>query len=386
MATASEFTSPRELELPNFSTLASSVSRMEHRVLTCNPGMPGGLFPSRDSKVGKFDVFPVELIFKIFANLDFASLIKFKKANYAAFALVSAYLPFEVAMKHSSETLRAIQSVGTLKFVNASELFEVMRSTKCSQCGNTGPFLFIPLLKRTCWKCIPTFRIYKVSSVKRCFGLDDSHFRNVATFRTIPGTYGVPLRQYDVIQHLISEPGAQQARLEAGHFDQMQSDRRTSLTLALSQYQGYLRSARANLYDLSALPQGRTPTRGPRTWEASINEDTHQYTYLLTTILPFANLAERTIQHPRYCAGCLYERHIFKTQVKRTMSNEVEAERMEIDTLFKASRACYLRTLWTILRSANRSLYSLQNRQSTTLFVRLTNWWHPSVSCFPSSP
>ncbi|EEP82075.1 predicted protein [Uncinocarpus reesii 1704] len=303
MATARDFSAPQESAGPNMDIISSPVSRMEDRILQCDPNVPRAPVTHRDSSAGTLDRFPAETMFQIFSHLDISSLNNFRRANHATFDLVSAYLPFELPMMHASETLRAIQSVGSLKF-----------------------------------------HIFKASTVRTCFGLDDRHFRDIPIYRTIPGKYGIPLRTYDVVQHLISRPDAEYARLRADNFDQVQCDRRRALVWGLFEEEQRGGQARNDLYLQSLSPQTSPRPRVPLTWRSRLAEQTTQYNYHLTTVLPFANVAKRTIETHKYCTGCIYQRHIFKTKLKATLPESVALE-LEEETMERASRAWLVKDL-----------------------------------------
>ncbi|WEW60407.1 hypothetical protein PRK78_005892 [Emydomyces testavorans] len=339
MATISDFQAPTVLQTPDRTATAGTVSRMECRVLICDETPQWASIPHRQSAAGNLDIFAAEIMFQIFSYLDIAALINFRRANYATFERASAWLPFQMLITHASDTLRAIETIGSLKFVNALELFKVMKTQRCTFCGSTGPFLFIPLLKRSCWKCIESFKVFKVSTIKRCYGLSDPDFVNVPTFRTCPGKYGIPLRNYNVIQHLISGKAAEEARLSADNYDLQLVEHRRALVMA---------SFEENLARWRARTNGHTQALGsmlaprshqPLTWRQRFSEGTTQYNYLVTTTLPFVDLPNRIVQRHRYCNGCIYERWIFKTQTRYKMTDEDLVKQMERETLFKASEA-----------------------------------------------
>lgn len=344
MATASEFNEPPLHRNQRLMTLALREGRMEKRLLICNPRTSFASVSSRESDLRTLNRFPVEVMFQIFSELDFTSLISLRKTNVQGCQLVSAYLPFEVSMVHASAALRAIQCVGSLKHVNAFEFFALMRSSKCSRCGNLGPFMFIPTIERTCWSCIEKFRVYKVSTIKTCFDLEDAHFEGGKTFKTFPGKYGEPWRTFIVIHHLILESKTKDVQLIAGNGSMKRANKRKLKVIA--SFQRIYRRWEEKIIKYNQSPNRHLtlPPREPATWHDRMDEYTRQYNYLLTTTMPFIDVPARTIQAHRYCAGCNYERYLFRTRFKNLMPLTIGSQ-MEVQTLHQASRAWLIKDL-----------------------------------------
>lgn len=104
--------------------------------------------------LGDFRCFPSEIMLQVCASLDIASLLAFSRVNRRAGQIARSLRDYSPVITHALIAIHALLRTGVASHFTISQLREVLHEENCSICGWFGGFLFLPTLRRCCYRCI----------------------------------------------------------------------------------------------------------------------------------------------------------------------------------------------------------------------------------------
>lgn len=152
---------------------------------------------------------PNEVLVEICSYLDALSSFRLRQVNRRARQVVSGLPAYRDLSKYGSEGLRTALRTGIAGWLLVSDLYRVLCTAECSQCGFFGPLLFLPTVERCCYRCLessPNYRIISLSALSKVSGVSQSRLRQlVPVLRTIPGKYDIFRNYYKKRLNLVAE-------------------------------------------------------------------------------------------------------------------------------------------------------------------------------------
>ncbi|GAQ42682.1 hypothetical protein AtubIFM55763_009506 [Aspergillus tubingensis] len=138
-----------------------------------------------DSSLGALDVFPLEFIHEICLKLDIQSLFRFHRVNRRARQIASASGYYKAVVKYAVEVLFVIFRTGLAPWYTISDLYDVLCTKNCKECGAFGGFIFLPSFMRCCFFCIQDDHLPYL--------LPTRHVRPFLGWRPVPISSRIPM-------------------------------------------------------------------------------------------------------------------------------------------------------------------------------------------------
>lgn len=241
--------------------------------------------PLKPDPTGAMLFIPVEILHKVFFDLDFTSLEALRRTDSRTRSVVDVFHLYKEITTIAPGTLRGLFATKVMPHFSARDIYITLCSDRCSACGHFGPFLFLPKCVRCCWSCLNSLSgdVFKVYSVIP----SNKEERRLPVAHVVFGKYGI--EQHDIMSSSIA-PGY--------HF--VSSQHLTAL--------GVLLPAQASFPSSTSRGQSRTGIRGPfrtgdmdRDWAISRNKIPR---YMVTAPFPTLNTITREVEKGVYCRGC----------------------------------------------------------------------------------
>lgn len=221
---------------------------------------------SKQASISNLQKLPTELIFQVLSYLDLKSLTDLRTVDFWSKDLIDAFPVYEDLLKYAPEAVQALVDTRLITYFAVSTLNGSLRSDSCVGCDDFGPFLFLPLGKRSCFDCLQhnlLLRVITVPTARKCFDLSKREIDALPKLFNLPGNYGPEHRTVMSRKKLVSVWEAQDRAIELhGGRDEMETavlnkfmKERTTFLAKLSEWDGLPESARL---------AGRRPSR-PRT-------------------------------------------------------------------------------------------------------------------------
>lgn len=143
----------------------------------------------------KLNAIPVEMLHKIFLELDAVSLARMRRVHSHYRTLVDCLLPFERLRRHAPHTLRAMRVAKVLGTFPVRKLFAEFCQPFCRGCGAFGPFVFLPTLSRCCDACLGNrreFQVARLINIKLNLGITWRMLGTLTIVHCPRGQYGSP--------------------------------------------------------------------------------------------------------------------------------------------------------------------------------------------------
>ena len=148
------------------------------------------LDPKHD--LGNLDVFPVELIGLVLAQIDLRTLTDFRRINNRAMQVVDPIPEYRLVQQHTPDSIRGILSVELGSHISVQALFKILNESRCEDCGDFAGFIYFLTCKRVCFICLdekPRYYPLSVSEAVRDFGVSHRLLRPLPALKRIPGFY-----------------------------------------------------------------------------------------------------------------------------------------------------------------------------------------------------
>lgn len=135
-------------------------------------------------------------------NLDLPSLETFKRLNSTSNAIMNSLPTYRALRRHAPEILPVLAVTRLLAHFTASQIFEVLRTARCTACTHRytlGPYVFLPRFYRCCQHCLqynPDLQVIETIEAKLCYGLTKKQLNILALLWTIPGSLSMENKVY----------------------------------------------------------------------------------------------------------------------------------------------------------------------------------------------
>ncbi|PSK46043.1 hypothetical protein B9Z65_5011 [Elsinoe australis] len=141
------------------------------------------------SSLGDLDRLPFEIVELVVQHMDGSTLFAFRKVNRRAFSLVDYQTCVLNLCEEVSTIMAAVFDTGMKGKYTAAEACELLENDRCSSCHQSfGPWVFLPTMKRACYRCIHTkkdFRLVKPKTAQKMFDLTDEDLDKICYFTTM---------------------------------------------------------------------------------------------------------------------------------------------------------------------------------------------------------
>jgi hypothetical protein len=158
---------------------------------------------------------PSEVLVEICSYLDILSSFRLRQVNRMARQVVSGTPAYRDLSTHALDSLRTALRTRIAGWILVSDLYRILCTTECSQCGLFGPLLFLPTVERCCYHCLdssPNYRVVSLSALSKVSGVSQSQLRRlVPVISTLPGKYDILGNQYKKRLNLVAERTALQS-------------------------------------------------------------------------------------------------------------------------------------------------------------------------------
>ncbi|KAL3463537.1 hypothetical protein BJX64DRAFT_287283 [Aspergillus heterothallicus] len=140
----------------------------------------GNLYKAPPNKISKrrpwkpnplVDRLPVEILHSILLDLDLTSLGNFRRVNKTARCAVESVRAYYLFRTHASDTLRVMHATKCLSYFSLGDLFTEFCYPWCRSCLASeqkyefAPYLYLPTLTRSCFKCNTLGDEYQLAEV-----------------------------------------------------------------------------------------------------------------------------------------------------------------------------------------------------------------------------
>src|SRR5947207_2495814 len=144
------------------------------------------------SSAGSLDSLPLELLHQVFNYLDFRTLFNVVCTSTRGRLLVESLPAYKDVLTHSCPALTALARTELITYHPASRVHAALKSEKCMNCTDYGPFLYLPTCERCCLNCLRherSLRMMTPSIATKCFAITSRDLHQVSAMISIPGTY-----------------------------------------------------------------------------------------------------------------------------------------------------------------------------------------------------
>ncbi len=99
--------------------------------------------PLKSDPSGAMRLIPVEILHKVFLDLDFKSLEALRRTDTQTRSVVDAFPLYKEITAIAPSALRALYATKVMPHFSAREIHITLCNDRCSACGHFGPFLFL---------------------------------------------------------------------------------------------------------------------------------------------------------------------------------------------------------------------------------------------------
>ncbi|KAF7113698.1 hypothetical protein CNMCM5793_003054 [Aspergillus hiratsukae] len=117
---------------------------------------------------------PLEILHLILLNLDLTSMGMLRRVDTTSRHLVESLPAYCLLRKHAPNTLRLMDATRCSSHFPIQWIFTEFCHPWCRTCGEFGPYLYLPTVSRSCYKCNwlrPEYQLAPVADVCLHFGL-----------------------------------------------------------------------------------------------------------------------------------------------------------------------------------------------------------------------
>lgn len=148
------------------------------------------------SGLGDMHCLPAELMTMVLENLDILSYFRFRRVNRYARILSTSPREYQLVAKYGVEGLRAMLRSDCARRFTIMDLYRVLTSQSCAQCGKFGGYLFLLTATRCCFPCLQAsqnLRVISTTNFANRAGIStyklSVSYRS--TLRTVSGCYSI---------------------------------------------------------------------------------------------------------------------------------------------------------------------------------------------------
>nr|POF23987.1 hypothetical protein CFP56_54923 [Quercus suber] len=256
---------------------------------------------SPSSSLGDLEAFPLELLFAIFALLDFKTLSDISRTCLRGVEVVRSLPQYRDLMQHAPKALAALGKTRLIRHHLAATVHAALLSTDCISCGRYGAFLHLPLCGRCCQPCLwsnQSLRMISIPKARKCFGISAARVKSLPIMLSVPGTYGrgrESSRQRRI--RLVCVGSAKQLAIAENRSEMsMRQDLERKYSAGL---------ARQELWPLRYLLKAQLPLPSSEPFNPRRDEMVPEDKYCGMALLLFPHLApDHRTEYGFYCLGC----------------------------------------------------------------------------------
>lgn len=145
---------------------------------------------------------PPELLCQVLLSLDLNSLGMLRRVNTTTRSLVESLPEYFLLRKHASYTLRIMDATRCTSYFPIRWIYQELCHPRCRTCSDFGPFLYLPTITRSCFKCSisrPEYQVAPTSDVMFHFGISRKDLKSIPIIYPLPGDWNKQ-RRVDVAQ------------------------------------------------------------------------------------------------------------------------------------------------------------------------------------------
>lgn len=243
---------------------------------------------------------PPELLRQVLQDLDLNSLRMLRRVNTTMRSLIESLPEYFLLKKHASYTLRIMDATRCTSYFPIRWIFQELCHSRCRTCSDFGPFLYLPTITRSCFKCNISRSEYQVAPTPDAmfrFGISRKDLKSIPIIYPLPGKWNKQ-RMVDVAQ-----ARALGLRLHGSlkkmnrSFQTRFKERREKEELAWSKWREDVISRGSERRE----PRYRHfPSELVDTFQASV------WRLLGTTSFPHWDRQKRALESGLYCRACTY--------------------------------------------------------------------------------
>ena len=171
--------------------------------------------------LGALSEFPVEIVLEILETLSIRDLMRFRRCNRYSSSIVDGIL--RPALQFAPHTVKGIMACQVSTHITAPQLCRKLRQRTCDGCGALAQYIYLPTCKRACFTCIwikgsrqRHFNLSQPEDEEKVInGVSDEHYRNIASFRTLPAVFSNGKNNFDFAKrHLFYDDDDLDRKLE----------------------------------------------------------------------------------------------------------------------------------------------------------------------------
>ncbi|KAK0707034.1 F-box domain protein [Lasiosphaeria miniovina] len=175
-------------------------------------------FPQTSSTgLGSLDRLPLELLYDVLLRLDMYSIFNFRQTNLKSRETVDSLKEYQAVVSHGLSLLCALSRTRLAVSVSLSDFYREFCTKACTLCGEFGGFISLLPWTRCCFKCLqaaPETQLQPLAAVRKQFHLTKAQLDQLASFKTLPGTYSTKETGYRSRTKVVS---VHQAKLVSGN-------------------------------------------------------------------------------------------------------------------------------------------------------------------------
>ncbi|KAL3472558.1 hypothetical protein BJX99DRAFT_262236 [Aspergillus californicus] len=266
--------------------------------------------------IGQLKRLPLELLHAVLLDLDCTTLNNFRLVNRTARRSVESLPAYALLRTHALDTLRVMDELKCLSYFAIGDLFAEFCHPWCRTCGEGefGPLLYLPTLRRSCFKCNlfrSEYQLGQVSDICFAYALSKRDISNKS--RPLP-----IIRRWSENPPFgpISVAGVGQAlklarSIHGRDFKAVQRARKSRRESARKAYELAMDEWYSIKYN--TFPTPRRPRRPRQLVPLKRGEKADNWRFRATIAFPYFDRKARTVEPGVYCRACTYHWEEFAT-------------------------------------------------------------------------
>ncbi|GIK06236.1 hypothetical protein Aspvir_001881 [Aspergillus viridinutans] len=239
---------------------------------------------------------PLEILHLILLNLDLTSLGMLRRVDTTSRRLVESLPAYRLLRKHAPYTLCLMDATRCSSHFPIQWIFTEFCHPWCRTCGEFGPYLYLPTVSRSCYKCNylrPEYQVAPVTDVCLHFGLTQKDVKS------LPITYNILPPKRRLVD--ITQAKALGRQLHGSYKAMRQEYQRRRKELEENYQQRVQKWKRQKQQGKSA----RCPWRQPIPTTLGMNGET-SWRMQATVTFPYWDRRTQTLEPGTFCRACTY--------------------------------------------------------------------------------
>ncbi|KAK2764395.1 hypothetical protein FQN54_009089 [Arachnomyces sp. PD_36] len=255
---------------------------------------------------------PVELLYKIFLDLDIFSLEMVRELNAYFKRVLDGFREFRLLKQHASETFRIMYGVDIHHVWTLSEIFTEFTHPWCRTCGRFGPFVFLLTFTRCCYNCLLDHEDYELApayDLAIYYMLTKEECRKLPVLRSLRNDYGTyKCFAHDTETLVASFKTVSELSMEIyGSTENLNKCKKVRDERALVEFNS-ARSRMRGWLDIrhkGDFPPPPKPVR-PACFKSFVfnKRELLRYRFMASTAFPYWDLAKEKVETGAYCSAC----------------------------------------------------------------------------------